>query len=364
MQNSILAAALLMGGLGATAAAQTVSSPRFNTSIGGFMNLGLSYVDSAATGVDDGNKIIVSNNAEVIFNFTLVADNGLTFGANAEFEANGGAANVDEYVGSVSGGFGRLEVGAEDGAADILGRGLPGGVFSAAANDDGVLFDLASTGVVEANAFGADTGDSLKVTYYTPSVSGFRAGVSLVPNNTEGPVASSTSTQAGRGMEIGAQWRGEIGALGLRLNSGATIFDEGASVAVARDYAFTLGASVAYAGFQAGVGFGQTEADDGTDQVLGLGAQYNTGPWMVGVQYGQRLDARPTRVRAASGSTPAIVEVFDDSFTLSGEVEYRLAPGVTTGVTVEHASDSFTTTGPYTGTDSAYSANVFLMLAF
>ena len=358
MMKRFSAAALLLGSLGTSAAAQTVSTPRFTTTIGGFMNMALSGVDSAQTGVDDGNRFIVSNNAEVIFNFTLVADNGLTFGAKAEFEANGSTANVDEYVGFVSGAFGRLEIGAEDGAADILGRGLPGSFFSAAANDDGLLFDLASTGVVEANAFGADTGDSLKVTYYTPSVSGFRAGVSLVPNDTEGPVASSTSTQAGRGIEIGAQWRGDIGSVALRLNGGATIFDEGASVAVARDYAFTLGASVNVAGFQLGVGFGQTEADDGTDRVLGLGAQYDTGPWMFGLQYGQRLDARPTRVR------PATVETFDDSFTLSGEVMYRVAPGVTTGVTVEHASDSFTTTGAYAGTEAAYAGSVYLMLAF
>jgi predicted porin len=150
----------------------------------------------------------------------------------------------------------------------------------------------------------------------------------------------------------------------LRLNAGTTLFDEGESASPARDYAFTLGASLGYAGFQFGVGFGQTEADDGTDQVIGFGVQYDTGPWMFGVQYGQRLDARPTRVRAASGSTPAIFETFDDSFTLSGEVMYRLAPGVTTGVAVEHASDSFTTSGPYDGSEAAYSGTVYLMLSF
>jgi hypothetical protein len=364
MTRSTAPAALLFGLAATAASAQAVTSPRFNTSISGFMNLGLSYVDSAETDADDGNRFIISNNAEVHFNFSLVADNGLTFGAKVEFEANGSNANVDEYVGWVQGSFGRVEVGAEDGAADILGRGLPGGVFSAAANDDGVLFDLASTGVVEANAFGADTGDSLKVNYYSPTFAGFRAGLSLVPNGTEGPVASAVETTAGRGMELGAQWRGEFSGISLRLNSGATLFDEGDSVAVARDYAFTLGASVGYAGFQVGVGFGQTEADDGTDQVIGFGAQYNTGPWMFGVQYGQRLDARPTRVRAASGANPAVFETFDDSYTLSGEIEYRLAPGVTTGFTVEHASDSFSTSGPYTGTEAAYSGSVFLLLAF
>lgn len=364
MTRSMAPMALLCG-LAATAAhGQVVSSSRFNTSITGFMNLGLSYVDSAESGADDGNRFIISNNAEVHFVFGLTADNGLSFGARVEYEANGSSAYVDEYVGWVQGPFGRVEVGAEDGAADILGRGLPGGTFSAAANDDGVLFDLASTGVVEANAFGADTGDSLKVNYYTPTVAGFRAGLSLVPNATEGPTASAVDTTAGRGVEIGAQWRGEFSGISLRLNSGATLFDEGDSVAVARDYAFTLGGSVGFAGFQFGVGFGQTEADDGTDQVLGFGAQYATGPWMFGAQYGQRLDARPTRVRAASGGNPAIFETFDDSYTLSGEVMYRLAPGVTTGVTVEHASDSFRTSGPYTGTEAAYSGSVYLLLAF
>ena len=359
MTKSLAAPITALGVLAAAgAAAQTVTTPRFDTTVGGFMNLGVSYLDSAATSADEGNRFIVSNDAEVIFTFQLVADNGLAFGAKAEFEANNGAAAVDEYVGWVSGAFGRLEVGSEDGAADILGRGLPGGTFSAAANDAGVLFDYASTGVVEANAFGADTGDSLKVTYYTPVFAGLRAGVSLVPNGTDGPVASSPSTRAGRAVELGAQWRGEVGTVSIRLNGGATLFDEGASVAVARDHAFTLGGSAAIAGFQAGIAFGQTKADDGTDRILGIGVQYDTGPWSFGAQYGQRLDARPTRVR------PAIVETFDDSYTLSGAVGYRVAPGVTTGLTVEHASDSYTTTGTYTGPESAHSANVFLMLTF
>ena len=347
------ATALTFVGFVGAASAQTVSTPRFNTSVGGFMTMGLGYVGSEATDVADGNEFIVVNNAELIINFTLVADNGLTFGAKGEFEMNGQANNVDEYVGFVSGSFGRIEVGAEDGAHDILVSGPVGGNFSAAADGGGFLFDYASTGVAAPNTQGNDTGDGLKVTYYTPSISGFRAGISLAPSSTEGPVATPTSGQVGRGVELGAQYSNTFGSFSLFLGAGVTIFDEGDTVAPAaeRDYGYTLNAKVGFAGFEVGAIWGATEFNQGGDNsAFGLGAAYKTGPWFFGIQYGQNVDQRVARI--------------DDAFGISGEVNYALAPGVTTGFVVEYASDTFTNVVGVGNSDDAMAAGVFLGLSF
>jgi hypothetical protein len=290
-------------------------------------------------------------------NFSLVADNGITFGAKVEFEANGQSENVDEYVGFFSGSFGRVEVGAEDGAHDILVGGPVGGNFSAAADGGGFLFDYSSTGVAAPNTQGNDTGDGLKVTYYTPTFAGFRAGISAAPSSTEGPVATPVRGQEGRGLEVGAQYNNTFGGFSLFLAGGVTIFDEEESVTNFRDYAYTLNAQVGFAGFKVGGIWGVTEFDQGDENsAFGLGAEYRTGPWFFGVQYGQNVSQQVSKI--------------DDAMGISGEVNYALAPGVTAGFVVEYASDTFASNAIRNNNangiegEDAFAAGVFLGLNF
>lgn len=354
------ATALTLVGFVGAASAQTVSTPRFNTSIGGFMTLGFGYVDTevsdtpAVGATNGGTEWSVVNNAEVIFNFSLVADNGLTFGAKVEFEANGQANNVDEYVGFVSGSFGRVEVGAEDGAHDILVGGPVGGNFTSAADGAGFLFDYNSNGVAAPNTQGNDTGDGLKITYYTPTFAGFRAGVSFAPNGTEGPVATPVNTDAGQGIEVGAQYNNTFGDFSLFLAGGATFFTESGTTANQRDWSYTLNANVGFAGFRVGAIWGYTEWEQGEESAYGIGADYRTGPWYFGVQWGQNVDQRSVAQGGAG--------VPDDAYGISGEVNYALAPGVTAGAVVEYASDT-TRTGWATD-DSGFATGVFLGLSF
>jgi predicted porin len=364
------ATALTMVGFVGAASAQTVSTPRFNTSLGGFMTMGLGYVDSEATGINGGNEFVVVNNAEVIFNFSLVADNGITFGAKVELEANnqGNASGdtVDEYVGFFSGSFGRVEIGAEDGAHDILVGAPVGGNFTAAADGAGFLFDYSSAGVAAPNTQGNDTNDGLKVTYYTPTFAGFRAGVSFAPNNNEREVASPTTTTEGRGIELGVQYNNTFGGFSLFLAGGVTIFDEDLTIdANERDIAYTLNAQVGYAGFKVGAIYGITEFSNDdptnnfgdTNEAFGLGAEYRTGPWFFGVQYGQNLDQRVTKI--------------DDAMGISAEINYALAPGVTVGLVGEYASDTFANNAARNDnrpgspdSEEGYAAGVFLGLNF
>ena len=96
-------------------------------------------------------------------------DHGLGYSAKVELEVDadaGGSENVnsDEVVLAFWGGFGRAELGREDGAADNMFVG--GEDFQAGTGGiDGDSANLALPGAT-------DSGDAAKITYFTPRMGG------------------------------------------------------------------------------------------------------------------------------------------------------------------------------------------------
>ncbi len=303
------------------APATTVTTNNFNARIGGFMTLGLGYIDS------DQHKaeVEIVNNSEVVFNFTLTSDNGLTFGAKAEIENNGGPTTSDEYVGWVEGFFGRVEVGAEDGAHDRLGgRGAGATAVTAAAAETGLLFDYAageSTAVPTPR--GTDTGDDLKVTYFTPRFAGFQAGASY-SNGAEGPTSTDGSNGGREAYELGANYKNSFGGVSLDIGAGYTSFNDPQNARFggrAGDDSYTVVGNVGFAGFTVGGLWGVSSYQTGDDdEGFGVGANYATGPWLFGVQYSEMVGG-----------------VKEDDYGVSLGVDYALAPGVTVGGVLEYA---------------------------
>jgi hypothetical protein len=330
----VSAAALLVALEAAPVLAQgapptTVTSNNFNVRVGGFMILGAGYVDSDAHKAE----VEIVNDSEVHFIFSLRSDNGLTFGAKAEIENNsGGSRNTtsDEYVGWVEGGFGRFEVGAEDGAQDRLAGGgkLAGGqTVTSVADGNGFLFDYASSEspFLQTDFNGGDTGDDLKVTYFTPRFAGFQAGVSYA-NAAEGP----TSTDGARGdreaFELGANYRNTFGEVGVDVWAGYVGFSDPQQArfnGAQGDDTYNFGANLGFAGFTAGATYFNTSfKDNGVDDVeaYAVGLAYATGPWSFGAQYGEYIGGAP-----------------EDDMGVSLGAEYSLAPGVMVGLALEYA---------------------------
>lgn len=345
------ATALSMLGFAGAASAQ-----EWSADIGGFMTAGIGYVDADF----HTSEVEIVNNGEVVFNFKLVADNGITFGAKVEFEASGTSENADEYVATIGGSFGSIEIGREDGAGDrLLGAAAGNTAFTAAADETGLLFDYAA----DATPFlvvtdGADTGDALKITYFTPSFSGFKAGVSYTPGQTGnggnstfgGGIAGGAQIDAdddNEGFELGAQYKNDFGAVALELGANYIDFqDDG--FAFDNSYAFVL--NVGFGGFKIGGIYGQAEANSGNEDRTGygIGANYATGPWNFGIQAAFGEDAQ------------------EDNFGLSGGVDYALAPGVTVGAIAEYADGDevvAVNTGNGSG-DSAFAIGVFTNFDF
>jgi predicted porin len=162
--------------------------------------------DDLATGQSDQTG---EWDASLVLNGEFVADNGLVWGIRAEFDT--GERQVedlqrDEIYAYVAGGFGRLEIGEQDGAADtiaihapIVGLGQVRGDFVRYTGSAALLTPF-------------DTRDSLKVVYLSPPINGLRFGVSYAPeveSNTSDPNPRRRTIQE-NGVEVGVAFQRPI----------------------------------------------------------------------------------------------------------------------------------------------------------
>jgi hypothetical protein len=311
-----------MMGVAGGAAAQ-----EWSASVSGFMTIGVGYVDADAFEAD--GEIV--NNSEVNFVFRMVADNGLTFQARGELENNGAGPNMDEYEGLVTGSFGTLAIGAIDGATDALHGGPAGATaFTAIGDGTGLLCDWAAAQSGCAIDTDADeSNDSLKISYYTPTFSGFQAGVSWAPtgNADEGGTSSNGFIEDGNIIELGAGYSGEFGGFSIGIGGGAAFGEDGSGL----DTSYGGSLNIGFAGFT--VGGAIQNSDNGTTESSGyaVGANYATGPWLFGMQFAQGLDGAQ-----------------EDQMGVSAGIDYALAPGITVGATAEwlDSDDAVIVTSP------------------
>ena len=139
-------------------------------SLGGFTEFGVSAAsrDTLADGPNRNYLFYMDN--EVFINANGATASGILYGSKAELEAGSGNGNTeDAFVDEVglyfSGNFGRVELGQEDGAEDVM---FVGGE-DAQAGTGGIDGDTANVTTFDIT----DTGDSNKATYFSPRVAGF-----------------------------------------------------------------------------------------------------------------------------------------------------------------------------------------------
>lgn len=306
------------------------AAQEWSAKVGGYLTGGVAYVD-----IDqDGNDFALIRDGEVIFDFRLVADNGLTFGAQVQLEMGDDTGTstgnvIDEAWGFVQGSFGRVMFGEQDGPTDdFSGVGQIGADFTLASDGTGLLFDRyagqgATTSGVKLDSAAQETSDSLKLAYYTPNFAGFTAGVAWIPQigQENGTATSLAAANEQNAFEIGAQYAAEFGDFGFVVGGGyVTDYSTGNPD---DDDSYGIGARGTFGGFALGVNYSNAGLTD-TD-TLSVGGFYRTGPWKIGADYAVVIS-----------SDDAAQE---DDMGIGAGVSYALAPGVLTGVTFEYADD-------------------------
>ncbi|MDC0975459.1 porin [Alphaproteobacteria bacterium] len=193
----------LLLGTTALAAAATISAnvAVADVSISGYYEWKYQSTSSDIT-ANDGTTF--GNDSEIKFSFSNKTDSGLTLGLVTEMLADAGDTEIDEASLSISGGFGKIVLGQNDGVGDSYGvasTDLPAEEIYAGVGTDNDLV------LVNADMNGL-SGDANKVSYHLPAMGGLSAGVSFMNS---GAAGSADST------EFGAQYAMDAGGASITI---------------------------------------------------------------------------------------------------------------------------------------------------
>ncbi len=229
-------------------AGQASASEKIKLSVGGYMEQWMGIAEQ-----DDDSQSRVNafqSDTEVHFKGSTTLDNGIEVGAAIELEGESSDDMVDEQYLYVNGGFGQVKLGQEDGAAADMSIIAPS--VGPVGAQDGDLGNWVEFSTGDANYIKGSS-DAKKITYYTPVLGGFRAGVSYtdsVNSETSDTVADNDSR-----VSLGVEYNGDFD--GVSVSVAATGEDDQAS----EGQWWLIGANVGFGNFTVGGSFGSADSE-------------------------------------------------------------------------------------------------------
>jgi len=290
MKKILLSTSAIVG-VGLLAMPAMAQASRVKLAVGGYMEQYVGYADAdrkktASFDLSDWDQ---QSDSEVYFTGSTKLDNGITFSATVELEGDeSSGGTIDEsYLRIVSPTLGELRLGGDDAVDAIMvvqaNRGISADydnwVVEAGLSKNDNLYDNAAS-------------DVNKVSYFTPKIAGFQAGVSFA-NTTTGsavdPANYRTTTVGGPFWAAAATYETKLGDVGVKLGTSmARLSNNGPATGRTN---MTGGAQLSFQGFSLSGGYAKTEQNlaptsggtslDGDRYQIGL--QYATGPYTVGV---------------------------------------------------------------------------------
>ena len=346
MKKVLLSTAAVAG----LAMVATPAAAQVSLELGGYFKGYGAYVDQDEDGTGEVNDLDFIRNTEVHFGGETTLDNGLTVGAHIETGADGdNSFDVDESYIYMSGGWGRVNAGDEDGAGYLLQVAAP----SADDNIDGIrqFVNPVNYTVLTANTTltgsaaptsgknggGIDydmdpSGKSTKLTYLSPIMNGFQLGASYSPDTdaaTEGGIGTDDVTDTiGETYEVAVRYEGMFNNIGVITGAGYSHGNNEAESATGDDReVWNVGLDLDIGAFGVGAIYREDNgAADGAaasdEETIVVGVDYTTGPFKLGASY---YDQENTF--AADGV---------DTQRYSGGVTYTYGPGMTFRGSIGH----------------------------
>jgi len=315
MGVSALALATTIGGAGKAEAVQ------WDLDWGGYYNSAVIYRESDGLS-DDQEGIDLVQDGEIQFTPSIVTDNGLTFGAVVEIEADPTSSQtIDDSHVFVSGPFGRMDWGSESGAASKMHYGAPNVGWFGAADGGDVNGYLGLTGIPNFGRSPAWGGAANRISYYTPRFSGFQVGASYAHDDGQNKNSPNASDYIDL-FDVGANYVNSFGAFDIAIggvysqasgitNNGQNGTFRGIGQENEQEYSlgnlpanaiivtpatapsntqdadmYGGGITLGYAGFVLGGNYTKQDLGAGDDRdYYDVGVAYTTGPWGVSFQY-------------------------------------------------------------------------------
>ena len=278
-------------------AAPAGAAERIKLGLGGYAETYIGFMDgeddAPRSGVvrDAANKGILTDK-EIYFTGSTKLDNGISISVRIELEADENASGIDEsYVSISSDTLGLLRLGGDDAAAALANVSADKGI----SNDyDNWIAEVNAT--TNDNTYDVgNSGDSQKITYFSPRIAGFQLVGSYVPNTGSrggtNPSAVNDSAANHSAHSLSLTWRETVAGVGV--NSQVATYREGKGNALATELgqtSYNAGLRLAYQGFDVGVAWVRSIQSIGTSATarssgytLQSSVSYADGPWKVGV---------------------------------------------------------------------------------
>lgn len=289
MKKQLMVSTALVGGaliFAGPAAAQV------DISFAGSLDFQSGYHNSDEDDIDgsgsDNSQHDFITDTEIHFLADGQADNGLSYGAKVELEADGDQTNnSDEARIHAFGSWGRIELGDEDGAEDRMAYDA-GLTQSGVGGIDGDI-DRWYNNTAGVTSFPdiIDSSDSTKVTYFSPRISGFQVGVSYTPSvGNIGQEIQGKSDSFEDHIGLGANYQGEFSGFDVGISVVGGIADDAADTSDDIEN-FAVGGYVGFQGITVGGSVGVNGDSGPTDDAIfyDIGVGYAQGPYSVSVGY-------------------------------------------------------------------------------
>ena len=284
----------------ALAAAATLSANAAiaDVSISGYYEWRYTSTSSDIT-ANDGTTM--TNDSEIAIKFSNKTDSGLTIGMVTEVESDDGDSDINESSMSISGGFGKLVLGGNDGVGDNYG----------VASTDLPAEEIYATGTDTLTILNADiagmSGDASKVAYHLPAMGGLTAGISY---RDSGAAGSADST------EIGAKYGMSAGGAAITIG-GASATTENSTQDIDSQ---VIGVKVASGNITAAISQATYEASNTDEESTGASVQFKVS------------DAMTFTVHTAETDDSTSNEEYSNT---GAEIKYTIASGLTAFLNVE-----------------------------
>ncbi len=300
-------AIVAVGGL-SMATADAASKPKLK--ISGYYELFMGVADGdrsgntasgtpTYSGGEEGTFSII-HYGEIRFKVSGKTDSGMKWGVYFEDVMNdkdtgGKKCSTDETNIWLSGSWGKLELGGQDGPGDKVYAGahkltpLSPRMIDAFADTDGFADEKMSIN---------DSSDNSKITYWTPRISGFQAGYSWAPHDEKGSVGGDSANEPQH--EGSLEYKGKVGGGKLRATWGFGYMttkgtQDGGSGDSTFDAKFGWRAGVTYgmgpwtiAGGYKDISDEGEHGEDGDKTGWDLGIAYSGGRYTVAVIYSEQ----------------------------------------------------------------------------
>ncbi len=302
-----------------------------------------------------GYKFSVDD-AEIVFKASATADNGLEYGAKIEYEFE--KSSTDEAMIWFEGDWGTINLGNEDGADDLMkvaGFSALGGT----GGWDGENFVTNNSSALIAADLVGDNADDTKITYLTPGLSGFRAGVSFTPDggHTYDAAFNDDNGDQENHIGVGVEYKGDFDQVGVHVSgrymtAGYESNDVGDTTEKEEVNVFALGGKVSFGDFAIAAGYGDnddsgvTKADSATGVDAGVwydaAVQYASGPIKVAAgYYHSEIQATATAEAEADIFTVTADYNVADGLDVYGEFNYYELEDGTTATTADNEANVF-----------------------